>query len=272
MSDAAAETIVITGASSGIGRELALQLAAPGRELWLVARNAARLNEVADSVRRTGATARVITLDLADTAAAGRFLEEEMKNRRIDQIYLAAAISLYGEMTHVRLEDWERLYRTNFLSCIQWTHAAYVNMVPRRTGRIVIISSLSGITGYPTATPYAALKAGLNGLFRSLWHEARMHGIDVRLVSPGYVATGIFRSAIYRDADYESTMRQISSLGFKMISPEAAAKAILQGVARGKKEIIFPGYARLFSWLARRMGWCVRPVYDRVLHDFRNKS
>ncbi len=194
-----------------------------------------------------------------------------MGRHRVDQIYLAAAISMYGEMTKVRPEDWERLYRVNFLSCIQWAHAAYVNMVPRRAGRIVIISSLSGITGYPTATPYAALKAGLNGLFRSLWHEARMHDIDVRLVSPGFVATGIFRSAIYRDTDYESTMKQISALGFPMVAPADAAKAILKGVARGRKEIVFPGYACLFSWFARRMAWSVRPVHNRILRGFRKK-
>ena len=269
MSDPATQTIVVTGASSGIGRELALQLAAPGRELWLVARNVARLEDVAASVRAAGAIARVISLDLTDTTAAARFLDAEMAGQRIDQIYLAAAISLYGEVHHVRLEDWDRLYRTILLSTLQWAHAAYANMVPRRAGRIVIIGSLSGITGYPTATPYASLKAGLGGFFRSLRHEAGTYDIDVHLVSPGYVNTDIFRSAIYRDSDYESTMKQISALGFPMMQPAAAAKEILKGISRGKKEIVFPGYARLCAWFANRLSWSVYPVYTKILREFR---
>ncbi len=239
--------IVVTGASSGIGRELAVQLAAPGRLLWLIGRDEGRLGEVAERVRAAGAEARPLVLELSDTAAAARVIEELMGGgAEIDELYLAAAVSVFGEVRELLIEDWQRVYRTDLLSCVQWTQQVYAAMAARGSGRIVIVSSLSGYTGYPTAVPYAAMKAGLMGMFRSIDHEARRYGVRIHLVSPGYVDTAIYRSAIYRGSDCETTLRQIRGMGFGMMPAAAAAAAILRGVERGRREFAFPGYARLF--------------------------
>lgn len=270
MDAGASETIVITGASSGIGRELACQIAAPGRAVWLVARDETRLDEVAEAVRRKGATARVVPLDLIDLDATERFLQAELAaGRSIDQLYLAAAVSIFGEVKDIREDDWNLLYRTNLLSCVQWIQAFYPQMVARRSGSVVLIASLSGYVGYPTSVPYATMKAGLLGLFKSLWHEANQYGVRVHLVAPGYVDTGIYRAAIYRGTSFERTMEIISDMGFKMISAERAAAAILEGMRQGKYEICFPGYARLMAWLAPRAPMLVRLLHNGLVTRFR---
>jgi len=267
------ETHVITGASSGIGLELAIQLAAPGREIWLIGRCEKRLAEAAAEVERRGASVVWRSMDLADTAAAAVFLEREFPPEKpIHSIYLAAAVSLFGEVKDTQLQDWRELYQTNLLSAIQWTHYFYARMVQAKGGRIILVASLASYAGYPTATAYATMKAGLLGLYRSLWYEGRAHGVFVHISAPGYVKTGIYQHARFRKTSYEETMKQIDSMGFGMIEPDTAAKHILSSLKRNRHESAFPGYASLMKWTAPRMPWIVSIVHRRMLKNFRKAA
>ncbi len=262
---------VITGASSGIGRELARQLASPGVSLWLVGRNHARLDDVAEEVRKKGADARVVALDLCDLETVGRFLEATFASgqQQVDELYLNAAVSLFGEVRDILEEDWDRIYRTNLLSCVQWIHAVYPQMVTRGSGTIVLMSSLAGYAGYPTSIPYASTMAGLLGLYRSLRYEAERFGVRIHLVAPGYVDTGIYRSATYRGTSREHIIKIIGDMGFKMISAEQAAATVLRGVKKGKSEICFPRYARLMAWIAPRAPALIRLLHQDMTARFR---
>lgn len=265
--------IVITGASSGIGRELALQVAAPGVELWLIGRDRARLDEVAALVAEKGATPRVGEMDLADIGNAGRFLEENFPlDKQVDEVYLSAAITMFGEVKDTFAADWQLAYQTNLLSPVQWTLHFYRGMVAAGAGRIVIISSLAAYAGYPTATAYATMKAGLLGLYRSLVHEGRFHHVDVHLASPGYVDTDIYRKALYRNTTYEKIMEQIQTLGFRILSAPDAAAAILAKVRRGRRQFAMPFYAALFCWVAPRFPFIIDFLHARILRNFRQAS
>ena len=212
-------------------------------------------------------------LDLSDIDASARVIGEQLGGgAEVDELYLAAAVSVFGEVRDLLIEDWQRVYRTDLLSCVQWTREVYAAMVARGSGRIVIVSSLSGYTGYPTAVPYAGMKAGLLGMFRSIDHEARRYGVKIHLVSPGYVDTAIYRSAIYRGTDYESTIEQIRGMGFGMMPAADAAAAILRGVERGRREFSFPRYAGLFAWLAPRFPVLLRLVHARMVRGFRRAA
>lgn len=267
---AAHSVIVVTGASSGIGRELALQLAAPGVELWLVGRDPQRLDEVAAAVAAKGAAPQIARLDLADIENCARFLEERFPpGKRIDELYLAAAITLFGEVKDTYVEDWQLAYQTNLLSPVQWTLHFYRGMVAAGGGRIVILSSLAGHAGYPTATGYATMKAGLLGLHRSLVHEGRFHKVDIHLASPGYVDTEIYKRAIYRNTSYDRVMAQIRSLGFKVLSAQETARRILVKVRKGKPRSAMPFYSALFGWLAPRCPFVIDLIHARILKSFR---
>lgn len=265
--------IVVTGASSGIGRELALQLSGPGVELWLVGRDQKRLADVASLVEGKGATARVASMDLADIANATRFLEANFpEGKRVDEVYLSAAITMFGEVKDTFGSDWCTSYQTNLLSPVQWTLHFYRGMVVRGCGRIVMISSLAGHTGYPTAAGYATMKAGLVGLHRSLVHEGRFHGVQIHLASPGYVDTPIYERALYRNASYERVMAQIRTLGFKVISASEAAKRTIAGARKGRLRISMPFYSRFFIWLAPRVPFVIDLIHARILRTFRQAS
>lgn len=272
MAGAGQRVIVVTGASSGIGRALAVRMAREGCRMWLVGRDHGRLGEVAALVRQRGAEACPVVLDLRDTAAAADFLGRGLAGEeRIDELHLVAAVSLFGEVKDLLLEDWLPVYQTNLLSVAQWVTAIYPRMVAQGGGRLVIVSSLAGYAGYPTSVPYAAMKSGLLGLFRSLTHEARFHGVDLHLVSPGYVDTGIYRAAVYRGTSREATLRQVERMGFSMIPPERAAESILRAIARGKREIVFPGYAKAMAWASKRFPWILHLVHRALMREFRKE-
>lgn len=272
MSNPAVKEILITGASSGIGADLARQLAAPGKRFWLVARSEDKLQALADEIRAKGAAAEVLVLDLSDIERSATFLPGFLREVRLDEVYLAAAVSIFGEVKDIQPEDWDLIYRTDLLGYCQWIQAIYAEMVAVHRGRLVIVSSLAGYAGYPTSVPYATMKAGLLGLYRTLRYEAPQHGVSVHLVSPGYVRTGIYQSAIYRRSNYDNTLKQIEEMGFGMIESAEAASAILKALASGKKEIVFPSYARLLSWVGPRFPWLIGIVHARMVKRFRELS
>jgi short-subunit dehydrogenase len=248
---AAGQTIVVTGASSGIGRELAIQMAGPGREMWLVGRDAGRLDEVAGIVREKGGDPHIVRMDLADIKSAAAFLTETFPpDKQVDEVYLSAAITMFGEVKDILPED----------------------MVRVKAGKIIIISSLAAYGGYPTAVAYATMKAGLLGLFRSLLHEGRAYGVGVHLAAPGYVDTSIYKTAVFRNTSYEKIMVQIRSLGFRVITAESAARTILARVARGEAQFALPAYASVMKWTAPRFPVIIDLIHGKMVRSFRQAS
>jgi short-subunit dehydrogenase len=270
---ATGQTIVVTGASSGIGRELAIQMAGPGREMWLVGRDAGRLDEVAGKVREKGGNPHIVRMDLADIKSAAAFLAETFPpDKSVDEVYLSAAVTMFGEVKDTLPEDWDRIYQTNLMSPVQWILHFYSNMVKVKSGKIIIISSLAAYGGYPTAVAYATMKAGLLGLFRSLLHEGRAHGVGIHLAAPGYVDTSIYKTAIFRNTSYEKIMVQIRSLGFRVITAESAARTILARVARGEAQFALPAYASVMKWTAPRFPAVIDFIHAKIVRSFRQAS
>jgi short-subunit dehydrogenase len=267
--------IVVTGAGSGIGRELTIQTAAPGVEQWLVGRREQRLKETAAAARERGAKTHVVVFDLAEVDAAARLLEERFGSdgARVDDVFLCAAVSLFGEVQDVKTADWRHLHLVNLLSPIQWSTHFHDRMRQQDGGgRVVIVGSLAGHAGYPTATPYATMKAGLVGYFKSVQHEGASDGVAFHLVAPGYVGTEIYDTAIYRNCTRETILGAIEKTGFKMLPAERAAELILAGVRRGRPLITYPGYSTILTWLAPRAPWLIDLIHRRVIAEFRKSS
>lgn len=270
MKIAVTEKIVITGASSGIGRELACQLAREATEIWLVGRDGERLAQVAALVREKGAVPHVVLLDLMDFDQARHFLNEAFPaDMRVDALYLDAAISIFGEMKDILIDDWQKVYDSNLASPVQWALHFYQGMISHKAGKIIFISSLSASTGYPTAIPYATTKAGLLGFYKSLKYEAKSHGISVHNGVPGFVDTGIYQAAIYRKTTYQKTLSEIRALGLPLLTAKDAASRILKSVRRGKSEFAFPFYTAGLKWLSPRFPWIIDRMHHKMLREFR---
>jgi NAD(P)-dependent dehydrogenase (short-subunit alcohol dehydrogenase family) len=174
-------SVVVTGASRGLGRAVALAFARDGARVGLVARDAGRLDAAAEETRGIALPADVGDLDALAQAAACFGTP--------DALVLAAGIpGPTAPLWEIAPEDWDETLRANLTGVYLTCRAFMPGMVQRGRGSVVVIGSMTGKRPLPGRTPYAAAKAGLIGLVRTLAWDAGIHGVRVNLVSPGPVA------------------------------------------------------------------------------------
>ena len=190
-------TALVTGASAGIGRAFAEQLAARGDDVVLVARDGARLAELARGLQeRHGVRADVLVADLV--SVAGRASVEARLadlDHPVDLLVNNAGFGTFGPFADAAVDAETDEIELNVVAVVRLTHAALVGMKARRRGAIVNISSLAGYQPAPSSATYAATKAFVNSFTHSVHEEARRAGVHVMLVCPGYTHTELHERA-----------------------------------------------------------------------------
>src|SRR5919201_972318 len=189
---------VVTGASSGLGRATALELAAAGADVVLLARSASQLAEVAQDVEALGRRALPIPIDLADaTALATAVGQIEERLGGIDVLVNAAATNTPGPIEELEVADWDRVLAVNLRAPFLLAKLAFPSMRRRGGGTVVNVSSVAGKRGWANAAAYCASKFALSGLTQALAAEGRQHGIRVCVLFPGAMATpwGVWSAA-----------------------------------------------------------------------------
>ena len=184
------KVVVVTGAGRGIGREIALTCAREGGSLVLAARSAEALQEVADEIESAGGEAQVIETDISDPGAVAALTSQVLSRwGRIDVLVNNSGIGgPSAPLWEVEPADWEETFAVNVTGVFLCCQAMLPSMIERRSGSIINIGSITGKRPLLNRTPYAASKAALIGLTRTLAVEAGPHQIRVNLVSPGFVA------------------------------------------------------------------------------------
>jgi short-subunit dehydrogenase len=239
--------VVITGASKGIGAELARQLAAKGAKLVLAARNAAELEAVAEQCRKAGAAVVTVKADVAverdcQAIASGAVIAFG----RIDTLVNNAGVSMWARFEEIDdVSVLERIMRVNYMGAVYCTRHALPHLRQAR-GRIVGISSLAGRTGVPTRTGYAASKHAMTGFFDSLRIELADSGVTVTMVYPGFVATGIRENATGPDGlpIMVSPVREGD-----VMSAGDCARRIVRAIERREREVVMTARGRMGLWL-----------------------
>src|SRR5580658_4945352 len=181
---------LVTGASQGIGRACALELARAGAKVALAARNGAKLAEAVAEIEAAGGSAAPFSLDVAGEesikACAKAVLQQFGK---VEILVNNAGITRDGLMMAMKRADWDDVLGTNLTGAFLLTQALLRPMLKNRWGRIINISSVVGRTGQAGQVNYAASKAGLIGMTRALAREVALRGITVNAVTPGYIVT-----------------------------------------------------------------------------------
>jgi short-subunit dehydrogenase len=247
-------TIVITGASSGIGAALARSLAAPGRTLALLGRNTERLDAAAAACRAKGATCRIATLDVSDISGISSFIDEIGREAPIDLLIANAGI-LDGRAADETVERGgvaRRVLETNLLATVDIVHLVLPAMQRNRHGSIVLVASLASLVPLPDAPAYSASKAGLLSYGLALRDAVAAEGIQVVVACPGFVATAM--------ADKHLGPRPGE------ISADDAAARILTGLRRNKGMIGFP---LMPFWLSRLSLLVPEAIRRRGMKDTR---
>ncbi len=181
---------VVTGASRGIGRAISLRLARDGRHVVLVSRSAGPLEELKAEIERAGGVATVMACDVGDIAAVGKMVEEVAeKLGRLDILVNNAGITKDGLILRMSDADWDEVIRVNLTSAFAAIRGASRTMMRGKFGRIVNIASTSGVVGNAGQANYAAAKAGLIGLSKTVARELGGKGITCNVVAPGYIET-----------------------------------------------------------------------------------
>lgn len=248
MADAFRENVVvITGASDGIGRAVALRLADGGAWLALAARDAAKLDAVAAECRARGGRAIAVRTDVAEREQCIRLIERTVAEYgRIDTLVNNAGISMWARFDEVTdLAPFERMMQVNYFGSLYCTHAALPHLKAAR-GRIVGVSSLTGRAGVPTRSGYAATKHAMAGFFDSLRIELADDGVTVTMVYPGFVSTAIRERAFGGDGRPLGTSPVREG---EVMTPEECARQIVEAMAARRRELIMTLRGKVGAWI-----------------------
>ena len=186
---------LVTGASRGIGRAIALLVAEHGSDLVLAARHPEALEETAALCRERGVAAHAVVLDLADPESIKSGLGAAIERcGRIDHLVNNAGVTGDGLLMRMKRDQWDRVLDTNLTGAFEATRAVLPGMIKARYGRIVNISSVVALMGNPGQANYCAAKAGLIGLTKSLAREVATRQVTVNAVAPGFIDTEMTRA------------------------------------------------------------------------------
>ncbi len=244
--------IVITGASEGIGAEIALQLAAAhkaGVGLVLAARKMDSLQAVAKRCESLGAQTLCVRTDVGVRDDCTALMVQTMQRfGRIDTLINNAGISaqaLFEEVAADKLSWYEDVMRVNFWGSVWCTHAALPHLIAAK-GSIVAVCSLAGIVGVPGRTAYSASKFAQAGFFEALRAEMRAHGVSVTTAYPGVVLTQI------RQHGLNATGEALGSSGLNedsAMTVQKCAQLIIEGMNSQQREVVMTGKGKLGRWL-----------------------
>jgi 3-oxoacyl-[acyl-carrier protein] reductase len=188
--DLSGQVALVTGASRGIGRAIALTLGRSGAKVACVARNVAKLQAVADEIASGGGTATVHECDVTDAAAAQATVDAVVAaHERLDVCVNNAGITKDTLLPIMSDDDWDQVIAANLRSVFLFTRAAAKVMMRQRSGRIINISSVSGLMGNPGQSNYSASKAGIIGFTQTVARELAKRKVTVNAVCPGFIAT-----------------------------------------------------------------------------------
>lgn len=246
------KTFVITGASDGIGAELARQLAqrhGAGAGLALAARKETQLEEVASECRGHGSEVLVVPTDVTDPAQCRALIERSVERFGwLDALVNNAGVSAQALFEQVQSENlgwYEDLMRVNLWGSVWCTHAALPHLKASR-GQVVAVSSLAGLVGVPGRTAYSASKFAMTGFFEALRAELKPAGVAVTTAYPGVVATQIR----YRGLNAAGVAAGSSGLKEDDAMPvEVCARLILDGMNARQREVVMSTKGKLGRYL-----------------------
>lgn len=240
-------TIVITGASEGIGRSLALALATQQPNLVLAARTQSRLDEVVGECIGLGAKAVAVITDVTDQAQCSALIDAAVEEfGRIDVVVNNAGGTMWAKFEEVEdLSIFEHLMTLNYLSSV-WCTSFALPHLKKSKGLIVGVSSVAGMVGVPTRTGYAATKHAQFGFFDSLRIELDGSGVDVTVIAPDFVKTQIHKRALKGDG---TPLQQTPLQEKQIMTSEDCAAMIVQAMEKRQRLLICSTRGKLGRWI-----------------------
>ena len=256
------KTVLITGASSGIGEELAWQLGQAGANLTLAARRTDRLESLAGRLAGAGKPRPVVvTCDVTRDGDLDRAVAESIARwGRLDAAIANAGFGVVGPVRDLGVDDYRRQFETNVFGVLR-TIAAALPELEKTRGRLAIVGSVAGWVSAPNASPYSMSKFALRALADAITPELALSGVKVTLVSPGFVASDIRRT------DNQGGLHAQAAdpiPAWLVVPTDQAVRQILRAIARGKREVIVTGHGKMLVAIERFAPWLSRAIKRRI--------
>lgn len=219
---------LITGAGKGIGKAVALSLAAEGTNVILLARTKADLEKTAEEIEALGVKAFIVTADVSDIKSVNEAVEKALAEfKTIDILINNAGIGKFGKFMDLAPEEFEQIIKVNLMGVYYATRAVLPGMIEQQSGDIVNISSTAGLRGAAATSAYSASKFAVIGLTESLMQEVRKHNIRVTALTPSTVATDMAKDLNLTDGNPDRVMQ-----------PEDVAELIVAQLKLNKRVFI----------------------------------
>jgi NAD(P)-dependent dehydrogenase (short-subunit alcohol dehydrogenase family) len=261
------KVVLITGATSGIGRACAVVFGQAGAQIAFTGRDEARLLETSEQLKSIGISQLAIRADVGEEADCHRAVEETIQRfGRLDVLINNAGISMRAVFADASLDVIRRLMQTNFFGTVYTTKYALPFLL-KSQGSVVGVSSIAGYRGLPGRTGYSASKFAMNGFLESLRTELLPQGVHVLTACPGFTASNIRNTALAADGSAQGESPRDEA---QMMSSEEVAQHILQAVQARRPTLVLTGKGKLTVFLNK---WLPAKIMDRlVLGEFKKEK
>lgn len=246
------KTVVITGASSGIGEASCIEFAKKGANLALVARRKEKLEELEKTLAKFGINTLVCECDVSDKTQVQKMSSQVMeKFGRIDVLVNNAGFAIYGTVSDSTIKEIESQMETNYFGMIYCTKNFLPKMLEQRSGHIVNVASVAASFGLPGIASYCATKFAMLGFSEGLKHELKGTGVGITVVSPIMVKTNFF--------DHQS-FKHMPKYSPTALSAKTVANAIVSAANSSRLEVIVPSVVRGAVWIKHTFPYIINPI------------
>lgn len=253
------KTVIITGASSGIGRALAFEFGRKGSRLILTARNLSRLEETSQSLQKENIEHRILAADVSKLEDNQKMIDFTMQAYgSIDVLINNAGISMRALFEEVELDVIKKVMDINFYGTLYATKLALPHII-KTQGSIVGVSSIAGYRGLPGRTGYSSSKFAMQGFLESLRTELLPKKVHVLVACPGFTQSNIRKVALTQDGSSQGESPRKEE---KMMSSEEVAARIYRAVLNRKRDLVMTRQGKLAVWMNKFFpGWMDHQVY-----------
>ena len=256
------QVVIITGASSGIGKACGYVFSEKGAQVVLAARNQEKLNDIAGKLQSLNRQVLAVQTDVSREEDCKSLIDKTLEHfGRIDVLINNAGISMRGLFEDTSLGVLRQLMNTNFWGTVYCTHYALPHIL-KNNGSVVGISSIGGFQGLPGRTGYSSSKFAMHGFLETLRVEHMKNGLHVMIAAPGFTSTNVRKAALGPDGQSQGESPRDEN---KMMSPERVARIIAKGVKRRKRLIIITLEGKLTVFIRRLAPKLIDKITYRVM-------
>jgi len=249
------KVVLITGASSGIGRESAIEFAKLGATIVLVSRRKDKLEQVANELKKFSVTTLICQCDVSkkdQVKEMSKIVLEKFDS--IDILVNNAGFAIYGSITDLSIDEIESQMETNYFGMIYCIKYFLPSMLDKKSGHIVNVASVAASFGLPGIASYCASKFAMLGFSEGLKHELKNTGVGITVVSPIMVKTNFFE---------HPSFEKMPTFSPTALSAKTVAKAILKAANSSRLEIIVPSVVRCAVWMKNTFPYFINPIIGK---------